>query len=214
MNEERKTYMSDEDIECLLSPKCDFHTSPGFMERVLAEAHVVSKRRRLRRIFLSASSSAAAVALLVMVTVIFHHDKKTHSEVANVSASLETPVPALSDTLHKIISSELFAESKPTKINISSVSKKSTTKSAILQKPSLMQSMKEEVSDESEPHAVTEGAMPMINQEKSLDPDEVRIRLIETSRNAEIAFIEQMRDEIESNEAYIAQLMDEENVYQ
>ena len=56
--------------------------------------------------------------------------------------------------------------------------------------------------------------MPMVNKEESLDPDEVRTRLIESRRNAEIAYIERMRDEIEANQAYISQLMAEENVYQ
>ena len=214
MNEERKTYMPEMDIENILSPKCNFRTSPGFMERVMAEAEAVSRRRRLRRIFLSASSSAAAVALFVMVTAIFHHDKKTHSEVATVTTSLETPVPDLSDTLHNIISSELIAESKPANNRISTVPTKSTTKSVILQETYLSQSVKEGVTNEPDIHVGTEGEMHMIKQEKSLDPDEVRIRLIETSRNAEIAFIEQMRDEIEANQAYITQLMDEENVYQ
>lgn len=211
MNEERKTFMSDEDIEDLLSPKCDFHASPGFMERVMVEAQAVSKRRRLRRIFLAASTAAAAVTALVIMTVIFHHDKETHPEVANVTASLETP--ALPDTLHKIISSELIAESTPANIKISAVHQMNTTKSAVTQEPSLILSVKEELSDETKPLVVTEGAMPMTVQEKTLDPDEVRTGLIETRRNAEIAFIEQMRDEIEANQAYIAQLMNEENVY-
>ena len=61
---------------------------------------------------------------------------------------------------------------------------------------------------------VTEGEMPMVNKDESLDPDEVRSRLIESRRNAEIAYIERMRDEIEANQAYISQLMAEENVYQ
>lgn len=214
MNEERKTYMAEEDIEDLLSPKCDFHTSPGFMERVMAEAQAVSKRRRFRRILIAASSVAASVAAWVILTCTLFHDKEAHSEMPIAAADLESPALTTTDTLHKTISSELIAESTPLKINISVVPKKTSTKSAISQGQSLSLSVKEEVSDESRPHMVIEGAMPMIGQEKSLNPDEVRTGLIETRRNAEIAFIEQMRDEIEANQAYIAQLMKEENVYQ
>ncbi|MDE5997158.1 MAG: hypothetical protein K2G77_02990 [Muribaculaceae bacterium] len=214
MNEESKRYMTEEDIENLLSPKCDFHASPGFMERVMTEAQAVSKRRRLRKILLAASSVAAAVAVLLILNDILHHDKETYSEMPIATVDPESPALTATDTLHKTICSELIAESTPTKINISVVPKKTATKSAILQEPSLSQSVKENVSDKTEPYVVTEGAMHMINPDKSLDPNEVRTGLIETRRNAEIAFIEQMRDEIEANQAYIAQLMKEENVYQ
>lgn len=213
MNEERKTYMADEDIENLLSPKCVFHTSPGFMERVIAEAQAVSKRRKRRRILFAATSAAAAVAVLVILTVIIHDGKEAHSEMPIVTSNLETPALAPADTLYESTSSELITEAAPPNIKISADPKMSPTKSVIIKEPHLSQSVIEEVKDESELYAVTEGEMPMINRKKSLDPDEVRARLIETRRNAEIAYIEQVRNEIEANQAYIAQLMNEENVY-
>ncbi len=92
MNEERKTYMADEDIEDLLSPRCDFHTSPGFMERVIAEAEAYSAQRRKSRLWWMWSGAAAAVAVLVVITIFVGNKMETqHSTplVASVAPAIE-----------------------------------------------------------------------------------------------------------------------------
>lgn len=67
MEKYKNTYNNIEDIERILSPKCDFHVSSDFKERVLKAAESEMKRSRRRWIpwFISAAASVAAVVLLI-----------------------------------------------------------------------------------------------------------------------------------------------------
>lgn len=111
MNEERKTYMEDEDIEDLLSPKCDFHPSPGFMERVLAEAETYSSRKRRHKRWWVYSGAAAAVAALVVITILIGNNLDSHPNTPIMASALPVVEEShqnipLSPTMEEEISDE------------------------------------------------------------------------------------------------------------
>ena len=211
----KKTYYDDLDIEDILSPRCEFKVSSDFKDRVMSEAHSVIKHRRNRWIlYLTSSVAAASVAIVVMTTL---HFRKTDTltQTSQITATIENQTPTPADTIKITPQKQLLAattQAFPEKEQVSKLipTKKNQSRQAKSSKPIIS----EENLTETEPQPVTEGEMPMVNKEESLDPDEVRTRLIELRRNAEIAYIERMRDEIEANQAYISQLMTEENLYQ
>lgn len=213
--DKKKTYDDDLDLEKILSPRCEFRVSSGFKDRVMAEAHSIPKRRRLLRIpYIAYSVAAAAVAIIVMTTLHFRKPD-TAVEMPQITATTENQATIPSDTIKINPKTQLLAATTQEDAAKGKVSKTiPTKKDRTLQYKSSKPIILEEELTGADPQPVTEGEMPMINREKSLDPDEVRSRLIEIRRNAEIAYIEQVRDEIEANQAYIAQLMNEENVYQ
>lgn len=216
MNEDKyKTYDDDLDLENILSPRCEFRVSSGFKDRVMLEARAIPKRRRYRRIIYLTSSVAAATVAIVVMTTLHFHKTDTAVEMPQITATIEDQSPTQSDTIKMNPKPQLLAaitQADPEKGQVSKMilTKKNQSRRSKSSKPIIL----EEEHPGADPQPVTEGEMPMINREKSLDPDEVRARLIETRRNAEIAYIEQVRDEIEATQAYISQLMTEENVYQ
>lgn len=215
MNEDKnKIHDDDLDLEDILSPRCEFHVSSGFKDRVMSEARSIPMRRRHRWIpYLTSSVAAATVAIVVMTTL---HFSKTNTpvEAPQITATIENQSPIQSDTIKISPKPQLLAaiiQAHPEKEQVSKMipTKKNHSRRAKSSKPIIL----EEEHTGADPQPITEGEMPMINRKESLDPDEVRVRLIESRRNAEIAYIERMRDEIEANQAYISQLMTEENVY-
>lgn len=216
MNEDKyKTYDDDLDLENILSPRCEFRVSSGFKDRVMLEARAIPKRRRYRRIFYLTSSVAVATVAIVVMTTLHFRKTDTAVEMPQITATIEDQSPTQSDTIKMNPIPQLLAaitQADPEKEQVSKMilTKKNRSRRAKSSKPIIL----EEEHTGADPQPVTEGEMPMINREKSLDPDEVRARLIESRRNAEIAYIERMRDEIETTQAYISQLMTEENVYQ
>lgn len=216
MNEDKnKIYEDDLELEDILRPRCEFRVSTGFKDRVMAESLSIRKRQRRRRIpYLALSGAAAAVAIVVMITLDFHK-MDPNVETPQISAAFENQTSSPSDSLEMNPRTQLLADVSQTNSKKETVSKTiPKKKNRTLQTESSKPPIMEEEVIETDTQAVTEGEMPMTNKETSLDPDEVRTRLIETRRNAEIAFIERIRDEIEANQAYVAQLMSEENVYQ
>ena len=216
MNEDNnKIYDDDLDLEDILSPRCEFKVSSDFKDRVMSEAHSVRKHRRNRWIlYLTSSVAAASVAIVVMTTL---HFRKTDipTETSQITATIENQIPTPADTIKITSQNQLLAATTQDNSIKEKVPKLIPTKNNRLRQPKTSKPIiLEENLTETEPQPVTEGEMPMVNKEESLDPDEIRTRLIETRRNAEIAYIERMRDEIEANQAYISQLMTEENVYQ
>ena len=202
-------------IENQLKPKCEFHVSSGFKERVMAETRVISKHRRRHWIFPAAASVAAVAVAVIAILAVFHlPDKKTHTDKKNVITSVETQSLTPEDTINKNIQSEFIAKATPVKQTQSTTDKSSPGEKAVSRRQKRSQSPNEDKTRNMRHIEATEGAMPMVINNEFPDPDEVRTRLIESRRNAEIAYIEQMRDEIEANQAYISQLMTEENLYQ
>ncbi len=108
MNEERKTYMEDEDIENLLSPKCDFHPSPGFMERVLAEAEAetYSSHKRRHKLWWVYSGAAAAVAALVVITILIDNKVNTKTDTPMMASVL----PVIEESHQNILISTTMKE--------------------------------------------------------------------------------------------------------
>lgn len=203
----------DLDLDSLLCPKCDFHVSSGFKQRVMTEAKATSERTHRRRIPLAITSAAAAIAvILLLIAFLYRHDDMPAPKPA--VASVELPALSLSDTTALTTHSELMAESLPTKQEIQHVHKSSPKRYPVARISSDRKSTQESAMEETGRSQTIEGEMPMVSSNKAIDPDEVRVRLIETRRNAEIAYIERIRDEIEATQAYIAQLKTEEIVYQ
>lgn len=216
MNEDiDKIYDDDLDLKNILSPRCEFHVSPGFKDRVMKEARSIPKRHRYRWIFYITSSVAAATVAIAVITALYFRYPDTPLETPQITATIENQTRTPADTNKINTQTQLLVastEADPEKEQVAKIipTMKNHSRRAKASKPIIL----EEDFTETNPQPVTEGEMPMINREKSLDPDEVRARLIESRRNSEIAYIEQVRDKIEANQAYIAQLMSEENVYQ
>ena len=206
MNEDKKKYTSDDDIEKLLAPRCEFHVSAGFKEKLMQEAKSLPEKHKRKWIpFAAFTAAAASVAIVIFTALHFFNAKPT---VVGPIIVAETSAATLSDADSKKNPSELYAnvqevkDEPPVTIKTKPRNKTEKTKTKANNKQS----------SETRIQPVTEGEMPMISKDDSMDPEEVRLRLLETRRNAEIAYIDRMRDEIEANQAYIGQLMTLENV--
>ncbi|MDE6696422.1 MAG: hypothetical protein K2K25_06040 [Muribaculaceae bacterium] len=214
MIEKKQIHTEDINIEQHLTPRCEFRVSPDFKNRVMAEARSIQKHKRRRWVpYLAFSGAAAAVAIIIMVTLQIHK-MDSNEETPQVTAANTIQPLTQSDSLKMNRNIPLLAESTQDDSEKKTVTKTTHRKRERARKTKSAEHMMLDLPEEPDSQHVTEGEMPMNNRETSLDPDEVRTRLIENRRNADIAFIERMRDEIEANQAYIAQLMTEENVYQ
>ena len=214
MIEKKQIHTEDIYIEQHLTPRCEFHVSPDFKNRLMAEARSIQKRQRRRWVpYLAFSGAAAAVAIIIMVTLQIHKmDSNVETPQVTAANTIQPSTP--SDSLKMNRNIPLLAETTPDKYEKETLTETIHQKRERVRKTKSAEPTMLDLPDEPDTQPVTEGEMPMTNKETSLDPDEVRSRLIETRRNADIAFIERMRDEIEANQANIAQLMTEENVYQ
>lgn len=214
MNEDPEIFDDDLELENILKPRAEFRVSPTFKQRVMEEAKAMPARSHRRWIPFVVSSAAAAIASIVILFVWIFRSPEDPADGQPVTASVKIPAHAHSDTLNQVANSPLIAEASTpiqSKVNPQSgtAKKKSVSKSH-----SSPRSISREGIEISKPLKVTKGEMPKIGRDGPLNPDEVRAHLLETRRNAEIAYIEQIRDEIEANQAYIAQLMAEVNVNQ
>lgn len=105
--EDRKPICTDKEIEDMLSPKCEFHPSPGLMDNVLAEAERISSaaHKGKRKVwFIRSCAAAASIAVLVSVTAIIlrnpkgidittvHEKAKTTMVVDNIISTDHSPI--------------------------------------------------------------------------------------------------------------------------
>lgn len=211
MKKDPEIFDDDLDLENLLKPRAEFRVSPAFKQKVMAEAKVIPIRSR-RRWMPLAISSAAAIAMLVILTAVYFHSSVSPTSQQHTTAAIEKKLPAPGESLNKEDQTLLIAEAAPV-INKEKASQKRTKRKKPATKAvSATTDITNPSVQESKPQPVSEGEMPMISREKPQEPNEVRTRIIETRRNAEIAYIERMRDVIEANQAYIKQLMAEANV--
>lgn len=86
MKEEKNTLLTEEDIHDLLSPKCDFHASPGVMERVMKEIEVLPTPKISLGIWWRYAGVAAAIGLLIVASILVV-DKAENQADAPVVAS-------------------------------------------------------------------------------------------------------------------------------
>ncbi len=91
MMEERKKYLTDGDIEDILSPKCEFHASPGFMEKVVEEAERTALvRYKKKRVFWRVcSGEAAAVAVLCVLTIVLKNETSENVTIKQATEKIE-----------------------------------------------------------------------------------------------------------------------------
>ncbi len=84
--------MTDGDIEDILSPKCEFHPSPGFMEKVVEEAEqkVLVRYRRKRLFWRICSGVAAAVAVLCVLTIVLKNETAENVTIKQATEKIET----------------------------------------------------------------------------------------------------------------------------
>lgn len=209
------TYIVDKDIEDLLGPRCGFRVSLDFKERLMAEARSIPGRHRRRRVTLAASTAAAAaIASVVLLTVLHHRHTDIAGDAKQTTASVKIPalpssVSTEEDSIKEKATTVLLADMPLAEAEYHSPK----TESVPSRKTVVARTPDEEKSAASGSGPVTEGELPKVSKETSLDPDKVRLRLLETRRNEGIAYIDRMRDEIEANQAYIEQLMADQNVY-
>ncbi|MDE6341167.1 MAG: hypothetical protein K2K93_02520 [Muribaculaceae bacterium] len=218
MTEDNKLRTEEKDIERLLAPRCEFRVSSGFKERVLAQAQTqnMTKRRRPRRIPIIATSAAAVAAIAIAIIAYLHFFNYGISAVTTgVTASVETPAPIPSDTIMTQHHSEYLADASTTRAvkteETSAGSQKRNSKTHNQRTRSSNDDATTK-STETEPRGGTEGEMRQLKKDDSMDPDEIRVRMIESRRNAEMAYLDRMREEIETNRIYVAQLMTLEGV--
>lgn len=206
MNEDKKKYTSEDDIEKLLAPRCEFYISAGFKEKLMQEANSIPKKNSRRWIPLAVSLTAAASVAIIIFTALYFYLHESKEDMPVIVATESTVTP--SDTVSVKNSPALYANAQeqkneaPVTINPQSQHRTAQVKTQ----------QRHEQPIEAQNMTITEGEMPMISKDDSMDPEEVRLRLLETRRNAEIAYIDRMRDEIEANQAYIEQLMTLGNV--
>lgn len=206
MNEDKKKYTSEDDIEKLLAPRCEFHISAGFKGKLMQEANSIPKKNSRKWITLAVSITAAASVAIIVFTALYFYLNESKEDTPVIATSELTAAP--SDTVSVKNQSALCANAQELKneapVTLNPQSQHRTTK--------LKTRKRHEQPVEAQNSPITEGEMPMISKDDSMDPEEVRLRLLETRRNAEIAYIDRMRDEIEANQAYIEQLMTLGNV--
>lgn len=216
MTKDNKIRTEDQDIERLLAPRCEFRVSSGFKERVMANAQTITKRRRPRRIPIIATSAAAVAAIAIAIIAYLHFfNNGISGNTTDVKASVETPAPIPSDTIMTHNNSEYLADATTTqaeKTEEISAAVPTRKRKANNQRARTTNDEATTESAETELRVGTEGEMRQLQKDDSMDPDEIRVRMIESRRNAEIAYLDRMRDEIETNRIYVAQLMTLENV--
>lgn len=222
MNEERKTYMADEDIEDLLSPKCNFHPSPGFMERVIAEAEAYSARRRRHRLWWMYSGAAAAVAALVVITILVGNKMETQPNTPSI-ASVVPPIEKYHQhpPVPPVIEDEI-SEEKPEKANIHIKNNKMIAKNSVennvIKKEESLESLESKVetlemsstdASDYDMYAPIEGPMKALQDEDQKTSGKLMLSTDEIddyTRLVRRTYIERMRYEIAETETYIREM--------
>lgn len=210
MKEKLNINESDRELEDLLSPKCEFHVSPGFKERVMNEARAIKDipaGKPSPRKWGWSVVAAASVIAAIMLSALYFTDRVSNDK--QILVAKETT--SVSDSPAKESETTLLAERtvKKKKQTSQKSTKRKTTKNRKTSKPR-RHSLKE--GGQSQVPTIIEGEMPMKETESSLEPEEVRERIIERRRNEDIAFIDCMRDEIRRVDDYLARLSGDINI--
>ncbi len=207
MTEEKKKHISESEIENLLAPRCGFHVSAEFQEKLLNEVAAQKKSQR-RKFPLGAIFSAAAVCALVVLTAILFIGRSSLETQTEPLAEIHTGV-STSQVTEKISPADI-TELPATKHDETVPVKKAPSSSSIAnasnkRKPRHVEKALPGVEERQKP----EGEMPIASDESQgdPDPDEVRQQLLTSRRNAEIAYIDRMRSEIEETQDYIGRYM-------
>lgn len=209
MKEKLNINESDWELEDLLSPKCEFHVSPGFKDRVMNEAQAmkdIPAGKPSPRKWGWSVAAAASVIAAIMLSALYFTDRVSDDKQILVAKETTT----VSDSPAKESEMTLFAERTVKKKQTSQKSTKlKSTKKRKTSKPR-RHKHKEETTDQA-PSAI-KGALPMGESKSSLEPEDIRKRLVERQRNEDIAFIDRMRVEVNANEEYISRLMASQNI--
>ncbi len=106
MMEERKKYLTDGDIEDILSPKCEFHASPGFMEKVVEEAErtALVRYKKKRLFWRVCSGAAAAVAVLCVLTIVLKNETAENVTIKQATEKIENKSKVASGVVKHVAS--------------------------------------------------------------------------------------------------------------
>ncbi len=88
MKEERPTFLREEDIENILSPRCDFHASPAVMERVMEEIEATSLPKPMHRPWWRYAGVAAAIAVIIVASILVSTKTENHPEAPLIASTL------------------------------------------------------------------------------------------------------------------------------
>lgn len=94
MKKDKNIYPSDKDIENLLSPRCNFHTSEGFAERVVSKAKSASLKRKRRSVIPWIAASGIAAAVLLLIVTIYNDRTMDISSESHLSSIAMTEITA------------------------------------------------------------------------------------------------------------------------
>ncbi|MDE6770363.1 MAG: hypothetical protein K2J78_11630 [Muribaculaceae bacterium] len=123
------------DIESLLSPKCDFHVSAGFKDRVIKEAQAVPKRRRWLLPWVASVGIAAAIVGVVCLLLPW----RDNNMITPVGALASSGITSYPDSINGSGTVEVKTESEElfiAKVPDDGVERKSkTTKDATVKRP-------------------------------------------------------------------------------
>lgn len=226
MNLERR-HITDTDVENLLSPRCDFRTSPDFMDRLREALPVPSHlpgeatsppgetsdtHGGKRKMWWILTSAAAAVAALFITAVAFFtiQDAPAGDLLAEAASPSEREP---SETQKEETPEVVLPHIEPERIDTPAKSKSDTPKQAVGSVKREMKPDKASRSDKEESARVT-GAMPLRSQlhdrpkgSKSFTTEKMDgyLRMVHT------AYIESVRDEIARNEAMIQEIRENNN---
>ena len=217
MTEEKYKYMNDEDVEELFSPKCEFHVSSGFRERVVKEARSDARRNGLRIPSRVASAVAAAAAAVVLIVMALHGGKETdtpatHRQTAAATtyapdkSAAKKSIPPTSDRILIAKTDGNAAGLEDLQDNHESNVRKNKVRNQTreVNKPAIAEKNTEKPMTQ---YGVAEGPMIDISEHfqcQAPDPALVREMNEELRRSAETAYIASVRQDIEETEAYIS----------
>lgn len=223
MKKERDAYMTEEEIEDLLLPKCDFHVSPGFMERVTAEAEDLSVRWRRRRRLWLLSSAAVSLIILSIATAFFASKTETQTDthvtasaVINIDETLQAPQEAV-----EILPKENYEETSQKKENSIVKNKIADKNHVILSENATHRHQSLETSETSvEKHNAEnptgkEGLLSCRIENLPQDSEKMLLTTEDCddyTRMVRSAYIERVRCEIAETEAYVEEMR--KNIYE
>lgn len=201
MKEERHPYLTEEDIEDLLSPRCDFHASPAIMERVMEEIETSSAPPLAHRTWWRYAGVAAAISAIIVASVIVVNKTANHYEKPILAATL----PTFEETEVSPKMTELHVGMETVKTEISE-KKENTAKKNKIKNEKNVYIAKSTTKREIKP---IEGAL---STRSDLEENNSSKRLLSTddyddyTRMVQQAYIERIRGEIAETEAYVMEM--------
>lgn len=193
----RDRIMTDEDIESMLSPRCDFHTSAGFAGRVMQEAEAHGRRKPWRRILIPIAASVAAAAAIIIISV--REDRIPAEPAQAIVASVVDKEAEPSLTPVTPVHTDLRAEVAPESRN-EPATKKASRKKTVTEAEMPEVQVSEDNAPQSSPPLVPSSSIAEADHIPS--PEEVPLRVVTEGPMVNVA---SLRSETSTGIALVSQ---------